>query len=110
MVVELVGLFIGAGISGAKDEKERPGLREALAAITGGQADALAASKRDRLARDMSLAGFIETMIRRAGGELFVLDEQDVRPLPARASRQRTAPTCHVASLPPRSCCGDSLV
>jgi DNA invertase Pin-like site-specific DNA recombinase len=79
--LELVGLFIDAGISGAKDESERPGLREALAAITDGRADALVVSKRDRLARDMSLAGYIETTIRRAGGELIVLDEQDVSPI-----------------------------
>lgn len=79
--LELVGLFIDAGISGAKDENERPGLREALAAITEGRADALVVSKRDRLARDMSLAGFIETTIRRAGAELIVLDEQDVSPI-----------------------------
>jgi DNA invertase Pin-like site-specific DNA recombinase len=79
--LELVGLFIDAGISGAKDENERPGLREALAAITEGRADALVVSKRDRLARDMSLAGYIETTIRRAGGELIVLDEQDVSPI-----------------------------
>lgn len=79
--LELVGLFIDAGISGAKDETERPGLREALAAITEGRADALVVSKRDRLARDMSLAGYIETTIRRAGAELIVLDEQDVSPI-----------------------------
>ena len=79
--LELVGLFIDAGISGAKDETERPGLREALAAITEGRADALVVSKRDRLARDMSLAGYIETTIKRAGGELIVLDEQDVSPI-----------------------------
>jgi DNA invertase Pin-like site-specific DNA recombinase len=79
--LELVGLFIDAGISGAKDESERPGLREALATITEGRADALVVSKRDRLARDMSLAGYIETTIRRAGGELIVLDEQDVSPI-----------------------------
>lgn len=79
--LELVGLFIDAGISGAKDENERPGLREALAAITEGRADALIVSKRDRLARDMSLAGYIETTIRRAGAELIVLDEQDVSPI-----------------------------
>jgi DNA invertase Pin-like site-specific DNA recombinase len=79
--LELVGLFIDAGISGAKDENERPGLRDALAAITEGRADALVVSKRDRLARDMSLAGYIETTIRRAGGELIVLDEQDVSPI-----------------------------
>lgn len=78
---ELVGLFIDAGISGAKDENERPGLREALAAVTEGRADAVVVSKRDRLARDMSLAGFIETTIRRAGAELLVLDEQDVSPI-----------------------------
>jgi DNA invertase Pin-like site-specific DNA recombinase len=79
--LELVGLFIDAGISGAKDETERPGLREALAAITEGRADALVVSKRDRLARDMSLAGYIETTVKRAGGELIVLDEQDVSPI-----------------------------
>ena len=79
--LELIGLFIDAGISGAKDETERPGLREALAAITEGRADALVVSKRDRLARDMSLAGYIETTIRRAGAELIVLDEQDVSPI-----------------------------
>jgi DNA invertase Pin-like site-specific DNA recombinase len=85
--LELVGLFIDAGISGAKDENERPGLREALAAITDGRADALVVSKRDRLARDMSLAGFIETTIRRAGAELVVLDEQDVSPITRCAMR-----------------------
>ena len=79
--LELVGLSIDAGISGAKDETERPGLREALTTITEGRADALVVSKRDRLARDMSLAGYIETTIKRAGAELIVLDEQDVSPI-----------------------------
>jgi DNA invertase Pin-like site-specific DNA recombinase len=79
--LELVGLFIDAGISGTKDENERPGLREALAAITEGRADALVVSKRDRLARDMNLAGFIATTVKRAGAELIVLDEQDVSPI-----------------------------
>jgi len=80
--LELVGLFIDAGISGAKDENERTGLREAMAAITEGRADALVVSKRDGLARDMSLAGYIEKTIKRSGAELIVLDEQDVSPIP----------------------------
>ena len=79
--LELVGLLIDAGMSGAKDENERPDLREAMAAITEGRADALVVSKRDRLARDMSLAGYIETTIKRFGAELIVLDEQDVSPI-----------------------------
>jgi len=44
--LELVGLFIDAGISGAKDENDRPGLREALAAITKSRAEALVVLKR----------------------------------------------------------------
>lgn len=104
--LELVGLFIDAGISGAKDETERPGLREALAAIHERRADALVVSKRDRLARDMSLAGYIETMIRRAGAELIVLDEQDVSPIDEAAcedfglymkEKQKAPPTVNFA-------------
>jgi DNA invertase Pin-like site-specific DNA recombinase len=52
-----------------------------MAAITEGRAGALVVSKRDRLARDMSLAGYIETTIKRSGAELIVLDEQDVSPI-----------------------------
>ncbi len=79
--LELVHIGVDAGISGAKDETERPGLLEVLTAVHEKRVEIVAVCKRDRLARDVSLAGFIETTIRRAGAEVIVLDEMDVSPL-----------------------------
>lgn len=79
--IEVVGIASDEGVSGGKDDSERSGLREVLTAVSTGAVDSVVVSKRDRLARDLSLAGYIATRIRKAGAELIVLDEIDVPPL-----------------------------
>lgn len=46
-----------------------------------GRADAAVVAKRDRLSRDVQLAGYLSTTIERTGRELIVLDEIDTPPI-----------------------------
>jgi DNA invertase Pin-like site-specific DNA recombinase len=69
------------GISGAKDEDERPALAELLTAVREGRVSVVIVCKRDRLARDQALAGHIETVIRRAGAEMICIDEAGLNPI-----------------------------
>lgn len=70
---ELVGVFEDAAASG-KSMNGRPGLLSALAAVEGGEADALVVAKLDRLSR--SLLDFASLMDRsqRRGWSLVALD------------------------------------
>src|SRR5438270_1471886 len=72
---DLLDVLCDDGISGSKNEDERPGLAELLTAVHAGQVSVVIVCKRDRLARDQALAGHIETIIRRAGAELICIDE-----------------------------------
>ncbi len=74
---ELVGVFEDAGISGAKDEGERPGFAAALDAIRNGDATTLVVTDVDRLSRDSDVAGHARIEIKRAGGKVVVLSEID---------------------------------
>lgn len=51
----VVETFTDAGISGAKDATERPGLTEALAALDNGTIDGLVVRDLDRLAREVTV-------------------------------------------------------
>lgn len=79
--LQIIDIYCDEGVSGGKDETQREGLQQVLAAITEGRAEAVAVAKRDRLSRAVSLSGYIETTIKRAGGEVIILDEIDVTPL-----------------------------
>ena len=62
------------GISGAKDVAERPGLADALAALRVHGAGVLAVAKRDRLARDVLIAGTVDHLVGRAGARVVSAD------------------------------------
>lgn len=72
---ELVDVLADGGISGSKDETDRPGLAGALEAIKTGRASVLVVTHVDRLARDTDFAGFLKTSLRRAGGRLDSIAE-----------------------------------
>jgi site-specific DNA recombinase len=78
---DLLDVLCDDGISGSKDEEERPALAELLAAVRAGEVSVVIVCKRDRLARDQALAGHIETIIRRAGAELIAIDEAGLNPI-----------------------------
>jgi site-specific DNA recombinase len=78
---DLLDVLCDDGISGAKDEDERPALAELLNAVRSGRVSIVIVCKRDRLARDQALAGHIETWIRRAGAELICIDEAGLNPI-----------------------------
>lgn len=65
---DLVAIHEDAGISGAKDADERPGLAAALADLAENRADALVIVKLDRLARSMRiLVTLVEEVFRDKG-------------------------------------------
>lgn len=72
--VEVVAWYEDHGISGAKDVAERPGLGEALAALRAHGAGILAVAKRDRLARDVLIAGTVDHLVGRAGARVVSAD------------------------------------
>jgi len=78
---DLLDVLCDDGISGSKNEDERPALAELLASVREGRVSVVIVCKRDRLARDQALAGHIETVIRRAGAELISIDEAGLNPI-----------------------------
>lgn len=68
--VEVVGWHIDHGVSGKVPPGKRPALADALAALHEHQAGILVVAKRDRLARDVLVAGFIELKVTQAGARI----------------------------------------
>jgi len=66
--LQLVGTFTDEGISGAADLDKRPGLLDAVNAITRGAV--LVVAKRDRLARDVVACAVVERMVAKRGGRV----------------------------------------
>ena len=66
--LELSGIHQDAGISGAKQPHERPGLMAAIAALEPG--DTLLVYKRDRLARDMMASLLADDLVKKQGGKV----------------------------------------
>lgn len=66
--LEVAGVFQDAGVSGAKQPHERPGLMAAIAGLSKG--DILLVYKRDRLARDMMASLMIDDLVKKAGGRI----------------------------------------
>jgi DNA invertase Pin-like site-specific DNA recombinase len=67
--VELVGVYEDR-VSGAAAIEERPGLLQALDALTASGAGVLVVAKRDRLARDVMIAAMTERLVERAGARI----------------------------------------
>lgn len=67
----LVASYDDAGVSGAKELDDRPGLAEALGAIKAGKAKGIVVARLDRLARDMVLQEQLLAEVRRLGGQVL---------------------------------------
>lgn len=61
-------------VSGTKDQDKRPALSEALAAVRTRRAGGLLVLRRDRIARDVLIAGKVDQMLARAGAQLLCCD------------------------------------
>lgn len=70
--ITIVGRFEDAGVSGAADIEDRPGLAAAINALRRG--DALLIAKRDRLGRDVMLVMTIEKLVGRRGASVVSCD------------------------------------
>jgi len=66
--IALAAVYEDAGISGAKDIADRPGLLDAVNALKRG--DVLLIAKRDRLGRDVVAVALIERLIARKGAKV----------------------------------------
>ena len=67
--IALAAVYEDAGISGAKDIADRPGLLDAVNALKRG--DVLLIAKRDRLGRDVVAVALIERLIARKGARVL---------------------------------------
>jgi DNA invertase Pin-like site-specific DNA recombinase len=72
--VTVAAWHVDQGISGAAGIDKRPGLAAALNDLRARRAGWLVVAKRDRLARDVLLAGAIEGVVRRSGGRMASAD------------------------------------
>ena len=74
---QLVGTFTDAGVSGAAQLDKRPGLLDAVNAVTRG--GVLLVAKRDRLARDVVACAVVERMGRNSFAQVFSLKADSYR-------------------------------
>jgi len=72
--VELVAVHSDLGVSGGAELDKRPGLLAALADLTTNGAGLLLVAKRDRLARDVMVAGMVERLVEKAGARVTSAD------------------------------------
>ncbi|MBN1773173.1 MAG: recombinase family protein [Deltaproteobacteria bacterium] len=72
--VELVAVHADLGVSGGAELDKRPGLLAALADLSTNGAGLLLVAKRDRLARDVVVAGMVERLVERAGARVTSAD------------------------------------
>jgi len=72
--VEIVAFHEDLGVSGGAELDKRPGLLAALAALRTRRAGALVVAKRDRLARDVVVAGMVERLVERSGARVVSAD------------------------------------
>ncbi len=68
--VDVVGWHLDQGFTGKLPPGKRPALADALAALHEHQAGVLVVAKRDRLARDVLVAGYLEMKVRQAGARI----------------------------------------
>ncbi|HEY4176583.1 MAG TPA: recombinase family protein [Kofleriaceae bacterium] len=72
--VTVVAWFTDAGVSGGADLADRPGLVAALHALRVHRAGVLAVAKRDRIARDVVVAGLIDRAVTANGAQVVSAD------------------------------------
>ncbi len=72
--IEVAAWCEDQGVSGSKGVDDRPGLTGALDALRAQGAGVLVVAKRDRLARDVLIAGTVEHLAARAGGRVVSAD------------------------------------
>lgn len=68
--VEVVAWFSDEGVSGKAPPGKRPALSDALAAVHEHEAGILVVARRDRLARDVMIAGFCDLKVTQAGARI----------------------------------------
>jgi len=72
--LELVKTFEEMDVSGGKPLDQRPGLREAVAAIERGEAEVVAAAYFDRLFRSLTTQAEVVERVEAAGGQVVAVD------------------------------------
>lgn len=75
--LELVAVFADEGVSGTKDETDRPGLASALASFEG-TPRTLVVARLDRVARKLHLQEAILGTVWRAGGRVVTVDAGEI--------------------------------
>jgi DNA invertase Pin-like site-specific DNA recombinase len=83
--VTIVAWFLDEGVSGGAPLDERLGLMDALAALKLHNAGKLLCARRDRVARDVSLAAAIEKLCREASATIVTADGIDASDSPEAA-------------------------
>jgi site-specific DNA recombinase len=87
--VTVAAWHVDHGISGAAGIDHRPGLAAALNDVKARRAGWLVVAKRDRLARDVYLAGALEKVLRSSGGRLASADGAPVGDEPAEVMQRQ---------------------
>ena len=72
--VTVVSWHVDQGVSGAAPLESRPALGAAVATLRADNAGVLVVAKRDRLARDVVVAGMVERVVQRAGARVVAAD------------------------------------
>ena len=72
--ITVAAWFTDAGVSGGADVADRPALVAALQALRDQRAGVLAVAKRDRLARDVVIAGLVDRAVAEAGARVVSAD------------------------------------
>lgn len=72
---KLTTLVSDAGVSGATEALDRPGLNEVLHTVLNGDAGGIVVARLDRLARSLSIQEATLAMVWQAGGEVFTVDQ-----------------------------------
>lgn len=72
--VRVASWHVDQGVSGGAPPEQRPGLLEALSALREHKAGLLIAAKRDRLARDVVIAGLLAGEVSRVGAVIRTAD------------------------------------
>lgn len=74
----IVAVHEDAGVSGAKEAADRPGLSAALSALQAGEAEGLVTAKLDRLARSLTVQEAALAVVWRSGGRVFTAESGEV--------------------------------
>jgi site-specific DNA recombinase len=72
--IELVAVHLDCGVSGKTELDDRVGLARALGELRAAGAGVLVVAKRDRLARDTTVAGLIERAVKKSGARVVTAD------------------------------------